>query len=201
MGTIAPPRFLADQAFTVVAPSPIPAMGTNLYAFLLQRFATSWGPNGLNCAALLGMPCPVVPSFNMGGIAQGGSVTTVGNLIPASAFAAGGQFTAAPGIANASSGTSMAVVIGLAAALGVVVLVDLVLLIWYCMSTRTSSDFCGLACCSGGGSMSRARAHSTNKNPIYSNDAGISTPTSGAYNNYPINPVRSSTPQDRHQWV
>jgi hypothetical protein len=52
-------RILLDAPLTKNAPSPDPA--TKLFAFLVQRFNTTWGPMGLNCAGLLGQPSPLAP--------------------------------------------------------------------------------------------------------------------------------------------
>jgi hypothetical protein len=55
--------------------SPMACVATNLFAFLGQRFATSFGPDGLNCASLLNVPPPVVPIKNMGGVFVGATIT------------------------------------------------------------------------------------------------------------------------------
>jgi len=55
--------------------SPMACVATNLFAFLAQRYATSFGPDGLNCASLLGVPPPVVAIKNMGGVFVGATIT------------------------------------------------------------------------------------------------------------------------------
>ena len=39
-------------------PSPMPDVATNLFAFMANRFSNSFGPGGLNSAALLDVPVP-----------------------------------------------------------------------------------------------------------------------------------------------
>jgi hypothetical protein len=71
----APARLLKNEGpFTNLA-SADPNAATNLFAFLTQRFATAFGPDGLGCLSLLNVPPPVVPIKNMGGTFVGAVVT------------------------------------------------------------------------------------------------------------------------------
>jgi hypothetical protein len=54
--------------------SPDPNAATNLFAFLVQRMFTSFGPDGLNCASLLNVVNPIVPTVNMNNVFVGGTI-------------------------------------------------------------------------------------------------------------------------------
>jgi hypothetical protein len=56
---IGAPRLFFDSPLTRNFASPAPDMASNLFAFLALRFNTTWGPNGLNCMALLRQPSPI----------------------------------------------------------------------------------------------------------------------------------------------
>ncbi|HET9922288.1 MAG TPA: hypothetical protein VFQ30_20825 [Ktedonobacteraceae bacterium] len=67
--TIAPPRLQLDAQFTKAAASPDAAAANSLFTFLAQRYATSFGANGLNCAGLLNKPDPVTVTTDANGVA------------------------------------------------------------------------------------------------------------------------------------
>jgi hypothetical protein len=71
----APKRMAINAAAFSNFGSPDPNAATNLFAFMGQRFATAFGPDGLNCAALLNVAPPVVPIKNMMGIFVGATIT------------------------------------------------------------------------------------------------------------------------------
>jgi hypothetical protein len=82
---VGPLRLLGNAQSFQNFGSPMPAVATNLYAFLVQRMFTSFGPDGLNCAALLNVANPITPVKNMGGLFVGGTIvppnqTTTGGL-------------------------------------------------------------------------------------------------------------------------
>jgi len=65
-----------DQKLTAAVSSPDPAAGTNLYTFMAQRFNFTWGPDGLNCAALLGKPSPITLTTDANGVCTAASIAT-----------------------------------------------------------------------------------------------------------------------------
>jgi len=71
----APKRLAANQALLFNFQSADPNVATNLFAFLCQRFFTTFGPDGLNCASLLNVAQPVVPVKNAGGFFVGATIT------------------------------------------------------------------------------------------------------------------------------
>ena len=74
--SIAPARMKLDQKLTAAVSSPDPAAGTNLYTFMAQRFNFTWGPDGLNCAALLGKPSPITLTTDANGVCTAASIAT-----------------------------------------------------------------------------------------------------------------------------
>jgi len=197
LGTIAPPRFMTYRQFLINGASPTPTLATNLWGFVVQRFVTTWGAGGLNCQGLLGLPSPVTQIFNGQGITSDGTVTTLGNIIPSSAFAAGGQFSAVASTVNPGALTmnivGTPVVIGLAVALGVVILIDVIVLIWYLM-TR-------------GGSSGANYTPKSSYNPAYDTKIAEQPSSDG---NYPLTPIggiggankgRESMFMRMRQWV
>lgn len=56
---IAPARLALDMPFTKAKPSPDPAVASNLFAFLAQRFVFTFENQGLNCTGLMNMTDPV----------------------------------------------------------------------------------------------------------------------------------------------
>src|SRR5579863_4437921 len=66
---ISPQRLLLDAHLTKVFATPDPAAANSLFTFLAQRFVTTYGPNGLNCAKLLGQPDPVSVKTDSKGVA------------------------------------------------------------------------------------------------------------------------------------
>jgi len=72
---VAPKRLAANQGPFSNFPSADPNAATNLFAFLCQRFFTSFSADGLNCASLLNVPPPVVPIKNMNNIFTGATIT------------------------------------------------------------------------------------------------------------------------------
>ncbi|MGZ3429749.1 MAG: hypothetical protein ACXVCV_24025, partial [Polyangia bacterium] len=73
---VAPARMKLDQKLTTPVSSPDPAAGTNLYTFMAQRFNFTWGPDGLNCAALIGKPSPIALQVDANGICTGATIAT-----------------------------------------------------------------------------------------------------------------------------
>ncbi|TPX33191.1 hypothetical protein SmJEL517_g03877 [Synchytrium microbalum] len=58
-----------DKPFTMGKPSPAPAVAIDLFTFLAQRFAISFGAGGLNCIGLLNMTTPpIVPVMDGKGV-------------------------------------------------------------------------------------------------------------------------------------
>lgn len=56
---IAPARLALDMPFTKAKPSPDPAVASNLFAFLAQRFVFTFENQGLNCTGLLNVTDPI----------------------------------------------------------------------------------------------------------------------------------------------
>ncbi|MBV8694771.1 MAG: hypothetical protein JO125_12280 [Chloroflexi bacterium] len=69
LATVAPQRLALDMNLTQNSPSPNAAMANNLFTFLAQRFATTFGPNGLNCTGLLHMDSPITVQRDGNGVA------------------------------------------------------------------------------------------------------------------------------------
>ncbi len=63
---IAPARLALDKPFTQVKPSADPAVASNLFAFLAQRFVFTFENQGLNCTGLLKVSDPVNLTFANG---------------------------------------------------------------------------------------------------------------------------------------
>lgn len=76
---VGPARMLLDSAFTIAQPSPDPAAANSLLTFLEQRYVTSYGPNGLNCTALLNLPDPITVQTDAKGVAINGTINGVTN--------------------------------------------------------------------------------------------------------------------------
>jgi hypothetical protein len=72
------PRLFFDAPLTILAPSPAPAMATNLFAFLALRFNGTWGAGGLNCQGLLNQKSPIIVIFNAQNIAIDAKINIVG---------------------------------------------------------------------------------------------------------------------------
>ena len=66
---ISPQRMLLDAHFTKMFATPDAGAANSLFTFLAQRFVTTYGPNGLNCAKLLGQPDPVSVKKDGNGVA------------------------------------------------------------------------------------------------------------------------------------
>lgn len=75
MLAIAPARMQLDMQATQGRPAPDPAVANSLFTFLAQRFVTSFGPNGLNCAGLLGQTDPVAVMTDGNGVAVNATIT------------------------------------------------------------------------------------------------------------------------------
>ena len=65
----APARLQLDAPLTKQSPSPDAAMANSLFTFLAQRFAATFGANGLNCAGLLKVANPVTVQTDGNGVA------------------------------------------------------------------------------------------------------------------------------------
>jgi len=72
---VAPKRMAANAAAFSNFPSAAPCTATNLFAFLAQRFFTSFSTNGLSCVTLLNVPQPIIPIMNMNGLFTGATIT------------------------------------------------------------------------------------------------------------------------------
>ncbi len=75
---IAPARIQLDMQFTMNRPSPDAGAATNLFTFLAQRFNTTWGPNGLNCAGLLNQQSPITLQQDGNGVTTGATINLNG---------------------------------------------------------------------------------------------------------------------------
>jgi len=118
LGTVGPTRLQSWEKYLVTGASQDPTTSTNLLGFLVNRYITSWGPDGgLNCSGLLNKACPITAVVNSAGLTTGGIFHT-SNLIPASAFEEGGLYYSAPTVDSLSPLT-----IGLISALGVLALI------------------------------------------------------------------------------
>jgi len=114
---------LNAQAFNNFG-SPDPAAATNLLAFLAQRYANSFGPDGLNCAVLLGVPPPIVPIKNMNGVFVGATITVPG------APGQSGQIQNLAG--NGGITTNTLIIIVVCSVVGGLLLIGLIIgVIWY----------------------------------------------------------------------
>jgi hypothetical protein len=71
----APQRLLSNAMRFSSLLSPDPTVANSFYAFMTQRFATSFGPDGLNCQTLLQVPSPVTVIRNQAGIAVDAMIT------------------------------------------------------------------------------------------------------------------------------
>jgi len=81
LGSIAPTRFLSLAAFYIAAPSPAPAVATNLFTFLSNRFMTAFGAGGLNCLGLLKVPIMIDATFDHDAIMTNAMVDVV-DILP-----------------------------------------------------------------------------------------------------------------------
>jgi hypothetical protein len=90
LGTIAPARLQSWSRFASNLTTPDATIGTNFMSYMYARLIDTW--NTLNCTSLLNLPVPVSVANNNQGVAVNGTVVTQTNLIPASAFEAGGEY-------------------------------------------------------------------------------------------------------------
>jgi len=104
---VGPKRIAANSASFSNLGSPDQNAATNLFAFLAQRYAMSFGPDGLNCASLLNVPPPIVPIKNMGGQFVGATITVP--VQPAGATVL--PTTAAAAAATTTSNTTTLIII------------------------------------------------------------------------------------------
>ena len=74
----APARLQLDMQTTQNRPSPDAAVATNLFTFLGQRFAATFGANGLNCVQLLNKPNPVTVTVDGNGVATAATINANG---------------------------------------------------------------------------------------------------------------------------
>jgi len=72
---VAPLRMLNNERVLVTGGSPDAAAANSLYAFLAQRYATSFSVDGLNCQSLLNVAPPVIPIKNANGVFVGATIT------------------------------------------------------------------------------------------------------------------------------
>jgi hypothetical protein len=83
---VQPARMQKDMQFTMNRPSPDAAAANSLFTFLAQRFVATYGPNGLNCMALLNKPDPITVTTDGNGVATAATI----NGTPAAANGAAG---------------------------------------------------------------------------------------------------------------
>lgn len=67
---IAPARLALDMPYTKAKPSPDPAVASNLFAFLAQRFVFTFENQGLNCTGLLNVTDPITLTVANGVVAD-----------------------------------------------------------------------------------------------------------------------------------
>jgi len=81
--TIQPLRLLKNMGTMVNFPSPDPGAGNNLFTFLAQRYANSFGAEGLDCANRLQIPAPgpITVTFDADGVAIAALVIPPNNNI------------------------------------------------------------------------------------------------------------------------
>ena len=72
---VGPARIQGDMQLTMGRPSPDAAVATNLFTFLGQRFAATFGANGLGCTTLLNKPNPVAVTVDGNGVATAVTIT------------------------------------------------------------------------------------------------------------------------------
>jgi len=70
-----PTRLALNAPVFLQLSSPDSTIASNLLGFLAKRFSNAFGPNGLNCVNLLGVASPIVPIFDMNGIAINANIT------------------------------------------------------------------------------------------------------------------------------
>jgi len=125
---VGPKRLAANLNSFSNLGSPDPNAATNLFAFLVQRYAMSFGADGLNCASLLQVPTPVIPIKNMGGQFVGGTI-----IVPVQPT--GSQVTPIGGVAPVvATGTpqSTIIIIVVCTLIGGLSLIGLIIgVIWY----------------------------------------------------------------------
>ena len=151
LGTIGPARFNSWSSYLVSSPSLDPDTSANLLGFLTNRFIATWGSDiGLNCVALLGLPCPIAAVVNTDGLTIGFSFVSQANLIPSSAFQPGGQFysgvvTPTPTPTNTTAPTPTAasiaslfnpVAIAFIAAFGGLVVFNIIVFVCYILRSK-----------------------------------------------------------------
>jgi len=113
----APARLLKNEGPFTDFTSPDMNAATNLFAFLAQRFAATFGPDGLGCLTLLNVAPPVVPVMNMGGMFIGATIT------PPNAGTAGG---------NTGLPTNTIIIIVVCTVVGGLLVIGLIVgVIWY----------------------------------------------------------------------
>jgi len=72
---IGPLRMLNNEKVLLNGGSPMAAVANSLFAFLAQRYATSFSVDGLNCQSILNVAPPVIPIKNANGIFVGATIT------------------------------------------------------------------------------------------------------------------------------
>ena len=101
---VGPKRIQLDSPMTLLRPSVDPAAGNTLFTFLSQRFATAFGPNGLNCVARLKVAAPIAVTVDGNGVAINATI----NGVAVGAAAAGGGAVGTGGGAVGTGGTGTA---------------------------------------------------------------------------------------------
>ncbi len=84
---VGPQRIQLDAPMTILHASPDPAAANSLFTFLTQRFAATFGPNGLNCAARLKVASPISVTVDGNNVAI--TATINGNLVGPNGIVAG----------------------------------------------------------------------------------------------------------------
>jgi hypothetical protein len=72
---VGPLRMLNNEKVLLNGGSPMIAVANSLFAFLAQRYATSFSVDGLNCQSILNVAPPVIPIKNANGIFVGATIT------------------------------------------------------------------------------------------------------------------------------
>jgi len=117
----APKRMAANQTPLFNFQSADPNVATNLLGFLAQRFFTTFGPDGLNCAGLLNVPQPIVPIKNMNNLFVGATIT-----VPVNPNQAGNNNNN-----NALPTTTIIIIVVCSVAGGILLIGLIVGVIWY----------------------------------------------------------------------
>jgi hypothetical protein len=76
---LAPPRIKLDMPLTINRAPPDAGVGNSLFTFLAARFNLAFGPNGLNCPALIKQQSPITVQTNGNGVAINATINLNAN--------------------------------------------------------------------------------------------------------------------------